>query len=214
MARRNYGSFTPRRQQALKRAAMISAATRRGRPRYVAGNRRVGTRVVGTRTVRTRAATRAHVQRNRRKYVAAGVVIGAAAGGAVGYDRTVNVRLYHNTDKRNIASIKKHGLHGTKVGSYSHINFQESPGQVFVSRGANKSKQFGNHVVKIKMNRKEFNRNATRDRNMSTRRAMKIHESHLYGKKIRTYPAGPGQRIMYKTMFPGGTKESYKYHGK
>lgn len=179
---------------------MISAQKRRGRGRTI------------SRPASAKYAARRHVQKHKGVYVAGAVVAGAVGGGLVVRDRTVNVRLYHNTDKKNISSIKKHGLHGVKAGSYSHINFHEPVGHVFVSKGRNsaQTKAFGNHVVRIKMNRKQFNQNAVRDRNIpGTHRAMRIHESHLHGKKIRTYPGGPRQRLSYKMTFPDGTKESY-----
>lgn len=194
--------MTPRRRAALRKAQLASARKRHLRAR-TNSNSRVRNRRV--------QAVRSHVVRNKRRYIAAGAVLGAGVGAAVAYDHHKNVRLYHNTDKRNVAGIKKHGLHGVKEGSFSHRHFNEKPGMVFVSKGRNKTKMFGNRVVKIKMNRKEFKRHATRDGNMAgmTSRAYQIHERHLAGKKIRVRRGSPLQNRQYKQMFPDGTKESF-----
>jgi hypothetical protein len=196
VARRH--TMTPARRAALRKAQLASARKRKGRGRSVAYRASYAkTRAVG------------HVRRNRKRYVAGVAVIGASAAGYSAYDHTVNVRLYHNTANANLRHIKAQGLHGVKVGSYSHRNFREPVGQVFVSKGLNTSKHFGPGTVRIKMNRKEFNKHATKDRHMQTRQAFKIHESHLYGKKVRTRRGGPLRKAFHLAYFPDGTKESY-----
>ena len=181
--------FTPARRAALRRAQLISARKRKGsgRARKVAS----------------------HVQRNKGKYTAIGGAA-VAVGAAVTYDQVKNVRLYHNTDARHIPKIKRQGLQGIKPGSYSHRNMKEPVGMVFVSKGRNKTKMFGTHQVKIKMNRKEFNKYAKRDYNMpkSTRPYM-IHEGFLEGQKTTIKRNGPIGRASYYRIFPDGTKDSY-----
>ena len=172
--------------------------------------------------VGTRVKVQRHVQRNRRRYkTAAGLVAGvtvAAGATGYGYDLHKNVRLYHNTDARNVAGIKATGLHGVKRGSFSHTRFQETPGDVFFAKGMNTTKMFGDHVVKVKMDRKYFNAHAKRDPKMPRgTRAYKIHESHVGkrpGVKYKVYRGGPIQRAQYKAMFPDGTKESYAMRNK
>ena len=240
MARRPY-RLTPRRRAALRKAQLASARKRRGTGKKVTRKRSVRrssvrsvrrTPVRSTRKVRdlgsvSRPAARkianrpsrsvrvkSHVVRNKKRYKAAGTVLGGAVAvagtGAYAHHRYNNVYLYHNTDSRNIKSIKKTGLHGVKVGSVSHSRFREKPGMVFVAKDFNTTKAFGNHVVRVTMNRKEFNRLAMKDTHMPGHmRAWQIHESHLVGKKIRTRPGGINQRILYKSTFPGRTKESY-----
>ena len=150
-----------------------------------------------------------HVRRNKGKYTAIGgaVAIGASV---VAYDQVKNVRLYHNTDARHVAKIKRNGLQGVKPGSYSHRVMKEPVGMVFVAKGRNKTKMFGTHQVKIKMNRKEFNQYAKRDYNMpkSTRPYM-IHEGFLEGQKTTIKRNGPIGRASYYRLFPDGTKDSY-----
>lgn len=193
MARRRAYRMTPARRAALRKAQIASARKRRGRTSQV----------------------KSHIQRNKKRYVVAGGVAVAVGGIAVGQDYTRNVRVYHNTSYKNAHSIKTNGLTGVKRGSYSHVVFGETPGQVFVTKGRNTAKMFGDTVVKVKMNRREFNRHAIRDHNMDqiTKRAYSINQRHLKGKKMKVKLGGSRQQMQYYSLFPNGTKESYDPDG-
>ena len=185
--RRTAHRMTPARRAALRKAQVASARKR------------------------SRAArTSAHIKRHKRKYAVGTVAV--VAGGYVAQDNVRNVRLYHNTDSRYVSSIKQNGLRGVQKGSFSHVNFAETPGAVFVTKGRNTAKMFGDTVVKVKMNRREFNKHAERDLNMSliTNRAYSIQESYLKGKKLKVRKGGRRQKAAYKSLFPDGTKESYR----
>ncbi|HPE53010.1 MAG TPA: hypothetical protein PK852_02725 [Mesotoga prima] len=194
--------MTPKRRAALRKAQLASARKRR----------RGGSKSTIRR--RTPGPVRSHLQRHKKKYKTAAVIGGATAAAAYGTHRYNNVYLYHNTDKRNVASIKKNGLRGVVPGSYSHKYFDEPIGHVFVAKDRNTTKMFGNRVVLVKMKRKEFKKHAQRDPNITHRKnAYSIHEKHLVGKKVRVRRAGPLQAYGYRKAFPTGYKESYDPEG-
>lgn len=189
MARRAY-RMTPARRRALRKAQIASARKRR----------------------KTTTKVKSHIKRHKKKYVAGGAIVAAGATTAYGTHRYNNVYLYHNTNIKNASSIKKNGLKGVRPGSFSQLYFNEPIGHVFVSKDYNSrlARGFGNSVVRVKMNRKEFNKYAIRDKNMKrTSNAFSIHERHLQGRKVKVRRAGPIQSRRYKSMFPDGTKESW-----
>lgn len=96
--RRNYGTFTPARRAALRRAQELSAAKRRGRHQ-----------VIGS-----------HVARNKRKYIAGGVVLGTIlhhklSGASLSVGRKSNRSVVNDRQLPGVIGLSRSGNFGTTL---------------------------------------------------------------------------------------------------
>jgi hypothetical protein len=154
---RRYGTFTPARRAALRRASQISAQKRRRL------------------SPRTRKAV---------AYTAIG--LGTVGVGAAAYQRSTKTTLYHNTSAVNAAKIKQQGFKGRKPASYySNTSGSDFHHVYFSNKRRGITNKFGDTKLKVRVKKSVVKPGWHNPPKKYKEQWPIVHEKDLHGVKVK-----------------------------